>query len=144
MDVLELFWAKVDVGDADECWEWMAGKNSYGYGSFSISGKQHKAHRLSWQFACGRILDCLDVCHHCDNPGCVNPYHLFLGTAADNMQDAAKKGHKALKLTGMEVLAIRRLLADGEQLQQDIAKDFGVSPMTVSHIKLGKTWGWLV
>jgi len=150
MDVLKRFWALVDVGGADECWEWVAGKNRGGYGQFVFGGRQQSAHRLAWQFTYGHIPEGLCVCHRCDNPGCVNPYHLFLGTPADNSLDAARKGRMTRgeaishsKLTEDEVLEIRRLLTASEKIQRDIAKDFRVSDATISMIKTGKIWGWL-
>ena len=143
MEMLERFWSKVDMGAPDECWEWTAAKVRDGYGSFTISGKMHGAHRLAWQFVHGHIPEGMFICHHCDNPGCVNHRHLFLGTNDDNIMDAVKKGRWTQKLTSEEVLEIRKLLAAGERLQREIAKDFGVCRQTVSLIKLGKIWRWL-
>ena len=152
--MLERFWNKVDIGTPSDCWEWAAAKNSFGHGRFRIGDTVYQAHRLAWQFAYGAIPEGLFVCHHCDNPSCVNPYHLFLGTQKDNMQDAARKGrtahnsvkgerHGSHKLTKDEVLEIRKLLAEGERLQRDIGDKFGVNRRTVSNIKHGNTWGWL-
>ena len=148
--MLERFWSKVNIGGPHECWEWTSTKLPKGYGRFWISGKQRYAHRLSWQFAYGDIPDGVDVCHSCDNPGCVNPRHLFIGTRADNMQDAVNKGRVHLgeadgnsKLTREDVLEIRKLLAEGKRTQLDIGAVFGVSQMTVSSINTGQRWGWL-
>lgn len=148
--IVERFWEKVDIAGPHECWEWTAGKIGERYGKFWIDGKYYGAHRLSWQFAYGAIPEGLYVCHHCDNTGCVNPYHLFLGTQKDNLQDAAKKGRTARgeadgasKLTENDVLEIRELLAEGERSQLDIANEFGVGRRTIGDIKSGKNWGWL-
>jgi hypothetical protein len=75
-----------------ECWEWTASLDGRGYGQININKKMHRAHRLSWQIANGRELTKNElVCHSCDNPTCVNPKHLWIGTQKDNMSDCARK-----------------------------------------------------
>ena len=149
-ELLGRFWGKVNIGSPGDCWQWAACKEKDGYGHFGRDGKMRRAHRLSWQFTYGDIPEGMCVLHRCDNPGCVNPSHLFLGTHADNMHDAAQKGRLAHgeengrhKLTGEDVLEIRELLAKGALTQQNIADEFGVSQAHVSYIKHGKTWCWL-
>lgn len=88
--VKDRFWAKVRV--APGCWEWAAAKNGKGYGRIYAWGKQQSAHRVSYALAYGPIPLGLFVLHHCDNPGCVNPNHLFLGTQKDNIHDMLRKG----------------------------------------------------
>lgn len=93
------FWSKVDFSNENSCWEWIGGKDRYGYGVFSIRFNKkcvfYLAHRLSVFYKTG--IDPLDnlVCHHCDNRKCVNPDHLFLGNFLDNIKDSCLKGRRA-------------------------------------------------
>jgi len=152
----ERFWAKVDKRGPDDCWEWQAAKNTRGYGMIrqprtmrGYRGINFLAHRVSWVFANGPIPEGLCVLHHCDNPGCVNPAHLFLGTQADNVRDTADKGRTdrgekrwSAKLTEQNVHNIRYFLRLGTS-QKVIAEGYGVSQAIISDIKTGKGWGWL-
>ena len=90
------FWSKVDVQGPDDCWLWKQSTDRHGYGQTGHDGLHWSAHRLAWQLSNGPIPDGLFVLHHCDNPPCCNPAHLFLGTQADNMADMVSKGRANL------------------------------------------------
>jgi len=144
----ERFWQKVEKRGPDECWEWLAYKSPRGYGYFGISGKTEKAHRVCFSLSYGSIPEGIYVLHHCDNPGCVNPSHLFLGTHADNMADMKNKGrhhyckgeaHPESKLTNGKVMWIREMLNMGIY-QRVIGDFFGVTRSTISLISRGKKW----
>lgn len=94
LPIPDRFWPKVDK--SGDCWNWTANRNVRGYGMFSIrSGYMRTAHRVSYELCNGPIAEGLFVCHSCDNPSCVNPAHLWLGTHMDNMMDREAKGRNA-------------------------------------------------
>jgi len=145
---MKRFWDKVQK--TNNCWLWTASKKSTGYGTFGFAKKVHKAHRVSWILHNGHIPEGLCVCHKCDNPSCVRPDHLFLGTVIENVRDRDRKkrksqgrGHSATirnrKLTEWDVKAIRWLTDQGT-CQCDLAKAFGVSKANVSAIIKKTAW----
>jgi hypothetical protein len=92
--VSERFWRKVNKGSSYECWIWIAHKNKKGYGNFDANSKKHKsklAPRISWELTHGDIPVGMCVLHKCDNPACVNPSHLYLGTQRENTNDFERK-----------------------------------------------------
>lgn len=132
------------------CWEWNARKDRGGYGRLRVAERTQKAHRVAYQLYVGEIPEGLCVCHRCDNPGCVNPYHLFLGTKADNARDRDNKGrggHSVMsgeknghaKLTEVQVVEIRAKHANGAR-NVDLAKEYGVAHQTISSIVCGDRW----
>ncbi len=127
----------------DGCIEWRGRLHPAGYGTFSVRGRNVLAHRAAYAAAHGPIAAGMVVCHSCDNPPCVNPEHLFLGTQADNLADMTAKGRAnrrgPAKLTIDSVAQIRTLIAQGWQ-QSDIGPAFGVTDGAVYHIKHGLTW----
>lgn len=144
------FWKNVVKGEyPDDCWTWSASRIR-GYGNLCINGATVYAHRLSWTLHFGEIPGGLEVCHNCpggDNPSCVNPKHLFLGTHDQNMKDCKAKGRivsrggesqGSAKLTDEKVLEIWSL--KGTMLQKDIAIKFGVRDTTISLIYARKAW----
>lgn len=139
------FWERVEVGSTDACWPWIGARNSKGYGQVRLNGRMRPAHRVAFELSFGDPGS-LFVCHRCDNPSCVNPAHLFVGTAADNARDAVSKGrsrsgerHNQARLTVTRVREIRGLAQAGVQ-GIALAAKFGVTPQTISHIVTRKTW----
>ena len=153
--IKERFLAKVKK-DGD-CWIWTGAIKSYtparpkmrkyGYGAFRINGKIDRAHRASWIIYHGSIPDGMCVCHKCDVPICVNPEHLFVGTASDNMRDAIKKGRLKRRgddsprriLSEAVVKRIRELRRAGRS-GKALAKEYGVCQSTIASANTGRNW----
>jgi len=143
---LRAFWAKVDKRGPNECWEWTAAGG--GYGRFRAAGRSLVTSRLSYTLAFGDPPLHLDVCHTCDNPPCVNPAHLFLGTRRKNLQDCAKKNrHNAArgvaagkaKFEPAQVYEIRRR-GDAGESRKLLAEEFDVSSPAICDIIYRKSW----
>lgn len=146
----ENFWGRVERGTADQCWPWTGRTNEDGYGVVGYHSRRGiGAHRVAWALARnGGTLPDLWVLHHCDNPPCCNPDHLFLGTATENNRDRARKGrtkgwagrsgpdHHRFKVTDEMRSEMRSLRAAGFT-QLAIAERFGVSRGYVAHVAAG-------
>lgn len=147
------FWTKVSKRGVDECWEWMAFKDAQGYGKISVNSSPRLAHRVSYEIHHGPIPDGMFACHRCDNPGCVNPGHIFIGQPIDNIKDMHDKGravyppinagkdHGMCKLKPADVLAIRS--ARGIP-QRTLAKQYGIGQSQVQRIRSGEGWPHLI
>lgn len=132
------FWDKVALGE--QCWVWTANVNHRGYGRVLYRGKVQQAHRVAWEMVHGPIPDGLFVLHHCDNPPCVNPDHLFVGTHSDNMVDAVRKGrHARAKVTEADVRDIRTARASGEGVRA-LARRYRVDPKTIRDLLGHENW----
>lgn len=138
------FWAQVDVGV--ECWTWKGAREKGEYGRFYSQGRRVRAHRLAWMLTYGAIPAGLLVLHACDNPPCVRPDHLWLGTDRDNADDkigklrqARRTSNAASKLTEEQVTEIRQLRAAGATCRA-LAPRFGVSNVQISNVSRGKSW----
>lgn len=140
----ERFWSKVNTDG--ECWEWQASKRSgkWPYGKFGVNGKDGgwiHAHRMSWMLEHGAIPEGKVVCHKCDNPSCVRPSHLFLGSLKDNTQDMIRKGRNNPGAK-YDVRTIQRV----KELRQmsltavAIAEILEISPWTVHAVDRGEQW----
>jgi hypothetical protein len=153
--LLKRFFDKVNK--TPTCWLW-TGAKACGYGQIGLDGKLEFSHRLSYEHFVGEIPPTLCVLHECDNPSCVNPGHLFLGTKKNNTSDMIRKSRdnfnfknnltRGAKNTNVvlseeQVLEIKRLLQDPLHVCLEIANRFKVSPSTINQIKKGDTWNWL-
>jgi hypothetical protein len=148
------FWSKVNKDIPSGCWEWMGCVNGWGYGIININGKTWRTHRISWMLAHGEWPN-LFVCHKCDNPKCVNPDHLFLGTHNDNMRDMVSKDrhfkgvpvcgehHPLHKLTDRTAIEIREKYASGKYTQRELAKQYGVSQRGVWRVIHHQSWNYI-
>lgn len=151
-DILERFHDKCKIDDQTGCWNWIGAKDTSGYGMISLDGKIYRAHRLSWVLHFDEISEGLFICHTCDNRGCVNPKHLFLGTQSDNIKDMWNKGrmshrnaangenHPSSKLTEKDVLEIRKLYTTGNYSERMLGKLFRVSRSTITAVIKNRTW----
>lgn len=166
----ERFWAKVDrsgrapahAPGLGACWLWTACKSAAGYGFFGMGDRNMSSHRVAWMLTSGPIPPGMWVLHRCDNPSCVRPDHLFLGTPTDNVRDMFAKGRARPQegddhwfrrnagvqvgegnfnaiLSAADVLQIKRRLIHGETPAL-LAASFGVGTSTICQIQAGRNW----
>lgn len=135
MDLYERLWSGVDAGEADECWEWTRASNSNGYGYIhdSTGGRERQryAHRVAYEAEHDDIPDGLWVLHHCDNPPCCNPNHLYVGTNVDNLRDASEWDED-------DIRAIRHL--SDCYTYSELGEMFGMSMSYVGNIVREEVW----
>ena len=148
----ECFWEKVQKDES--CWLWTGGTNACGYGTIGVKGRCQLAHRVSWELHNGPVPDGMCVLHNCpggDNPACVNPAHLWLGTHHENMLDRGAKGRDGgplrrgelnanAKLTAEDVLEIREQFARGIKDYKGTAERYRVSPGLIYAVVQRRAW----
>lgn len=149
-----MFWARVKPDLFTGCWEWMGPKTSFGHGTSARIDGERVAHRLSWLLTYGPIPEGGWVLHHCDNPPCVNPQHLYVGTLWENARDRTVRGrgghhkcagenHPNSKLTIEAVRAIRARYTATRGEQIALAREYGVSDQTIRRIVRARAWRYV-
>lgn len=151
------FWSKVNKSNSSGCWLWTASVQHHrgGYGKLKVQGVTKRAHRVAWELTNGPVPEGLFVLHNCpggDNPRCVNPAHLWVGTNDENMADMSRKGrvsdrrgekHHRVKLTASQVREILRRTKEGGETQKQLAAHFGVCRSTIGMIARRVNWSHL-
>ena len=137
------------VKKTKSCWLWKQCKDRWGYGHFKLGKKTCQAHRVSYFFYVGNIPKGMCVLHNCDNPACVNPKHLFIGTNLDNVRDRERKGRGdsgrgedsgSARLTNKQVLEIRKRYIPYQLSSEKLAKEYGVKKRAIQKVILRRTW----
>lgn len=144
------FWRKVDkTSSPSGCWLWTGNKHPRGYGTIMLARHTYRAHRYAYLITYGELPEGMEVCHRCDNPPCVNPNHLFLGTHQDNMDDMKAKGRLPYrkgaasgraKLTEDQVRDIRSRYVHKYGCLAALSREFGVTPEAIAYVVSRKNW----
>jgi predicted DNA-binding protein YlxM (UPF0122 family) len=149
--IVNRFWSKVIIPEdyENECWEWQAHQDKDGYGRFHIRrGTIIGAHRFSYQYYFGDIPYKILICHSCDNPSCVSPYHLFPGTNKDNLQDMANKGRSTIGETNINAILtdqavvdiLEGIMSNRYKTITEIMDIYNVSRPTIHRMFKNETW----
>ena len=157
--VVRRFLAALEKDNLTGCWNWMGCKDKNGYGRMRVAGSSRdriRVHRISYELFCDKIPEGLGVLHSCDNPACANPFHLWVGTNADNNADRLRKGRPgnkhgskgekngAAKLNDGDVISIRADFRTGIYTRLALAEKYHVSNVVIGKILSGKTWSHVV
>ena len=147
----ERYWSKVDKQDINSCWIYQsADHNQYGHRRIWLQGQYYSVHRIAFYLFTGfHPGENIEVCHSCDIPACVNPFHLFLGSKRDNQLDKVAKGRHtygskngAAKLSEEEVVAIRLLYATGDYSMRQLSEALNLSKSTIHNVVSKKSQYW--
>lgn len=146
--VQERFWSKVNRDNDDGCWEWVGGKVRGGYGWFKSDDKHYQAHRFVWMITYGEIPNGMLICHTCDNPSCVNPKHLWLGTDKTNAEDRVRKkrqsrgttNHPKIRVSPEQVKEMRKVYSLGNISMRKLASIYGICYSETNAILNHRTW----